>query len=543
MRTRIAQLEESEEKLGRAKAELREREERYRILFEAGRDAVFILKEDRFIDCNSRTLEMFKCTREQILGESPYRFSPKHQSDGRDSRSGALERINAALKGEPQIFEWCHIRYDKTPFHAEVFLNAVEIAGETFLQAIVRDISVRRAAEKEKLQLEEKLIQAEKMEAIGRLAGGVAHDLNNVLSAVVGYPDLLLMKLPADSDFQQSMLTIQKSGQKAAAIVDDLLTLARRGVRKKQVVDLNTIVYEYLNSPEYETLSARHPHVRFETDFENDLLPVLGSPVHLTKTIMNLVSNAAEAIPGAGRGVVTVSTLNLFPGGTAEEYALSDYVVLTVSDNGAGIAPEDIKRIFEPFYTRKVMGRSSGTGLGMAVVWGTVQDHGGYINVSSRVGKGTTFELYFPVTREAVPVKAPRLLIEEYLGNGQKIVVVDDVEGQREILSLILGKLKYEVCTFATGEAAVEYVADKGNVVDLVILDMLLGGGLDGLDTYRGMVAVRPGLRALIVSGFSDTERVEEARQLGAGEYIKKPFTMERIGLAVKKELEKGKSV
>ena len=196
-----------------------------------------------------------------------------------------------------------------------------------------------------------------------------------------------------------------KGGERAAAIVQDLLTLARRGVPTREVLNLNKVIADLQQSPEFESLSAYHPSVRIKTDLAPELLNMAGSPVHIGKTIFNLVSNASEAM--AEGGVVTIKTANQYldkPVQGYDEVQQGDYVVLSVSDTGKGISAVDLKRIFEPFYTKKVMGRS-GTGLGLAVVWGTVKDHHGYINVESEEGKGSIFTLYFPVTRESLSLK------------------------------------------------------------------------------------------------------------------------------------------
>jgi len=399
------------------------------------------------------------------------------------------------------------------------------------------DITDRKLAEAALRESENRLQRARKMEAIGTLAGGVAHDLNNVLSGIVSYPDLLLMDLPEDSPFRKPILTIQDSGQKAAAIVQDLLTLARRGVVATDVTNINQVIDSYLKSPEHEKLKGFHPDAEIESDLEMNLLNIMGSPVHLSKTVMNLITNAAEAMPDGGN--IFISTQNKYidkPIRGYDDVKEGDYVILTVSDTGEGISSDYMERIFEPFYTKKVMGRS-GTGLGMAVVWGTVKDHKGYIDVQSTEGKGTTFTLYFPVTRKEITGKEKTLLMEEYMGKKETILVVDDVKEQREITSRILKKLDYSVTSVSSGEEAVDYI--KGNSADLLILDMIMDPGIDGLETYKRILELHPGQKAIIASGFSETDRVKEAQRLGAGKYIKKPYTMEKIGVAVKEELEK----
>jgi signal transduction histidine kinase/CheY-like chemotaxis protein/HAMP domain-containing protein len=402
-------------------------------------------------------------------------------------------------------------------------------------EQLQQEINERRQAEKDKRDLEEKLSRSQKMEALGLLAGGVAHDLNNVLSGIVSYPDLLLLELPEESPLRGPILTIQDSGRKAAAIVQDLLTLARRGVTSTEVLNLNDVVADYLASPEYAKLVAYHPMVRIATSLSPDLLNVQGSPVHLRKTLMNLVSNAVEAQPDGGS--VRIYTVNRYverPIRGYEDVREGEYVVLGVADEGAGVAKEDRERIFEPFYTKKVMGRS-GTGLGMAVVWGTVQDHRGYIDLTSDEGQGTLFELYFPITRDSVVNPRVDVPVENYMGEGELVLVVDDVPEQREISSRMLRRLNYEVVTASSGEEAVAYMREHR--ADVLVLDMIMDPGMDGLDTYREICRIHPGQKALVASGFAENERVKEARRLGAGEYVKKPYTLEGIGVALRRTL------
>lgn len=407
----------------------------------------------------------------------------------------------------------------------------------THYQGLILDMTKEMQLKEQERRLEAQLERAKKMEAMGALAGGVAHDLNNILSGLVSYPELLLLQLPENSPLRKPILTIQRSGEKAAAIVQDLLTLARRGVPVTEVVNLNEIILDYLQSPEHQKLMSYHPEVIIETQLEMNPLSILGSPVHLSKTVMNLISNAAEAV--SERGEIIVRTQNRYvdrPIAGYDQVKEGDYLVLTVSDTGSGISSEDIEGIFEPFYTKKHMGRS-GTGLGMAVVWGTVKDHEGYIDVQSAEGEGTTFILYFPVTREKLQKDISRMSIEDYMGKGESLLVVDDVEDQRRIACGMLEELGYSVTSVSSGEEAVEYM--KHNSADLLIMDMIMDPGIDGLETYKRILKFRPGQKAIIASGFSETKRVKEAQRLGAGQYIKKPYLIEKIGMAVRAELDK----
>lgn len=402
-------------------------------------------------------------------------------------------------------------------------------------QRLRNEIKAHQRSEKQKAELESHLQRAQKMESLGTLAGGVAHDLNNILSGVVSYPELLLSDMSENNPLRDPLVLIKNSGDKAAAIVQDLLTLARRGVAISTVINLNSIIEDYLKSPEFLKLKTFHPHVECKVELKDGLHNILGSPVHLSKTIMNLISNAAEAMPDGGTITVSSDTAEIISPIKGYPYTkFGSYTIINVSDTGVGIAPEEIERIFEPFYTKKVMGRS-GTGLGMAVVWGTVHDHNGYIDIKSMPGKGTTFLLYFPSTDQSIEAEKEQIPIDRYKGNGESILVVDDVKEQRKIAEIILAKLGYWVVTVPSGEETVKYL--QNHSADLVILDMIMDPGMDGLETYRRIIEYHPDQKSIIASGFSETGRVEELQRLGAGEYIRKPYSIEKIGLAVKKAL------
>ena len=505
---------------------LSQSEEKYRLLVENGNDAIFVCQDEVIKFANPKTEEMTGYTKDKLARIPFVNFIHP------ENRDMLLDKHKRRLEGEalPSTYSFRIINRNGEELWTQ--LNAILITwgGRPATLNFLRDIT-------EQKKLEDQLQRAQKMEAIGTLAGGVAHDLNNILCGIVSYPELLLMNMPKDSPLRDSILTIQRSGQKAAAIVQDMLTLARRGVFVTEVVELNNIISEYFSSPEYQKLRSFHSDLTLETNLETDLLNIMGSSVHLSKTIMNLASNAAEAMSEGGN--IFISTENKYIDKPIKGYDYveeGDYVVLTVSDTGVGIPSEDIERIFEPFYTKKKMGRS-GTGLGLAVVWGTVKDHKGCIDVQSTEGKGTKFILYFPATRKKISGKEKALPIEEYMGNGESILVVDDVEEQREVASRILKKMGYSVTSVSSGEEAVAYM--KENSADLLVLDMIMDPGIDGLETYKRILESHPGQKAIIASGFSVTERVKEAQRLGAGKYINKPYTLEKIGLAVKNALEK----
>ncbi len=397
------------------------------------------------------------------------------------------------------------------------------------------EIEERKLAQQERLRLEAELLRAEKMELLGRLAGGVAHDLNNVLSGIVSYPDLLLLSLSPESEMRGPLQNIRRAGKRAAAIVQDLLTLARRGVTLRENVQLNDIIFAHLQSPEFITLQKNYPGVTVETRLAPDLQSISGSPVHLEKAVMNLLINSFEAIEK--QGTVVVVSENRYVDSPIQGYDTTipgKYVVLVISDSGMGISPENLDRIFEPFYSSKILGRS-GTGLGMTVVWGTVKDHGGYLDVRSSLGNGTTITVFLPAHEDnKIPRVESRLQAIER-GDGETILLVDDDLDQRLLGKSILTTLGYSVETAASGEEAIDFL--KGRSVGLVLLDMIMVGGMDGLDTYRSMLEIQPQQRVIIVSGYSETERIKKAMELGVRRYLKKPYTLERLASAIHEEL------
>lgn len=401
---------------------------------------------------------------------------------------------------------------------------------------LTNEIEERIKNEQQRRELEEQLSRAEKMEAIGTLAGGVAHDLNNLLSGIVSYPELLLLDLPEDHKFTAPLRTIKNSGKRASIIVEDLLTMARRGVAKHDLLNFNRVMEEFQESHEFSNIKKYHPEIDLKWDLAAKESHINGSKVHLLKAIMNLTLNAAESIPR--QGVVTVSTSNKYIDTVLKSYDEvneGEYLKLRVEDNGIGISPDNLERIFEPFFTTKSLGRS-GSGLGMAVVWGVVKDHGGYINIQSKKGEGTIFDLFFPLQRTKNDFASESTDLDSLQARGESVLVVDDIKEQREIATAMLKRLGYQVNVVSGGEAAIAYLRQTN--VDIVLLDMIMTPGIDGLETYRQIIEIVPDQKVIIVSGFSENDKVREAQQLGAGPYVKKPYGIKEIASVLSQELQ-----
>jgi PAS domain S-box-containing protein len=518
----------------RAEEALQKSEERYRSLVENADEAILVIQEGRVKFVNPRAVGSFGYSEQDFLSIPVFEFV--HPED----REEAERYYHQKLTGDdtmPSRHTYRVIRKSGQIAWIDIRSVLIDWEGCPATMNLITDITESRKAEEERRNLEERLQRAEKMEALGQLAGGVAHDLNNVLGVLSGYSELLLTEIPEGQRARSHVEKILQSTEKGASIIQDLLTLARRGVAVSEVINFNTVVSGFLRTPVFEKMKDYHSHVIFRTECDPDLLNIKGSPIHLEKTLMNLVSNAAESI--SGKGEVTIRTHSRYLDKAVmgyDEVKEGDYAVLTVSDTGMGIPAEHRDKIFEPFYTKKTMGRS-GTGLGLAIVWGTVKDHKGYIDVQSKVGEGTTFTLYFPVTREELAAPQQRMPKERYMGNGESVLVVDDTAEQRDVASGLLTQLGYKVHAVSSGEEAVEYL--KGNKADILVLDMIMAPGIDGMETYQRVLEVNAKQKAILVSGFSETDRVREAQRLGAGAYVKKPYIMMKIGMAISDELRR----
>lgn len=527
----VEKLENDKKAINSIMDDLRESEEKYRVLSENTLTLVIVANQNGLQYANRAATIFFSLLPSDLQMRDIYSLFEPQQ------RKKLHQHIDVLAKGQSGV-EHFEVTYNPPAGDVrwlEVVASIIPYLGVSSILFHAIDVTGRKRMEFDQEIMRQKIARGEQMEILGTLAGGVAHDLNNILGGVVSYPELLLQELDENDAYYAPLKTIHQSGVKAAAIVQDLLTLTRRGVVITETVNLRDILLDYLGSVEFANLRSFSPDIEFRQEIDDNLMNIKGSYHHLSKCIMNLVTNAVEALPEGG--IVLIKAKNGYvdkPFGKYDDVEEGEYVILSVEDNGAGISKEDLSKIFEPFYTKKVMGRS-GTGLGMSVVWGTIKDHHGYIDVSSEKGTGSTFTLYFPSSRAALTNDSIQSTADVPLGSGEKILVVDDIEEQRLIAATMLDRLGYSVDVVDSGEEALN--AFKNSDYEIVLLDMIMEPGMDGLDTYREILKIKPEQKAIIASGFSETERVRSAMVLGAGAYIKKPYGLEQLAITVNAEI------
>nr|WP_320011794.1 response regulator [uncultured Desulfobulbus sp.] len=507
--------------------DLHNSEKRFRQLAQATWEGIIIYERGELLQTNTQLCTMFGYTEEELVGQQIFDILLDRSSIRAMEHHADPETIGP--------FEARGIRKNGSTFPVEFRVKHIDFQGRQVQVASIRDVTQNELALQQKMALMEKLADAKRMESLGLMASSVAHDLNNIMAGIVTYPELLLMDLGSDFKHREELMMIREAGKRAAAVVNDLLTVARGATSKKELQNVNALITEYLNSVEFREMGQRYPGIKVTPYLEGKLKLISCSAIHLSKSIMNLVNNAAEAIQK--NGLITVATKNIHLNAEYQGYETiepGDYIMITVEDDGPGISLTDIEQIFSPFYSKKIMGRS-GTGLGLAVVWNTVHDHGGYIDVVSS-SKGSTFALYFPASKAGsyLPIKQSPTT-QHSQGNGECILVVDDQKSQREIASRLLRRLGYKPITVASGEEAVEFT--KNTPVDLVILDMLMDPGMNGCETFEKILHYRPQQKAVITSGYSDATDIQRAMDMGIRQFVKKPYSLHELAQALKTEM------
>ena len=399
------------------------------------------------------------------------------------------------------------------------------------IRGIVLDITERKEAEKEKERLQTQLMHAQKLEAIGTLAGGISHDFNNILQAIQGYTQMLLLdKSPDDPEFS-SLEAIRNTSDRAAQLVKQLLFFSRKAETERKPLNLNK---EILHAR--VILERTIPKmIEIETYLDDDLWTVNADPVQIEQILLNLGINAAQAMPEGGRLIIETHNIVIDDDYVQNHIEASGgkYVSLTVSDTGIGISKETVEHIFEPFFTTKEIGR--GTGLGLASVYGIVKSHGGLINCYSEEGQGAVFKVYLPVMAEA----GERAVVSDenqiVVGGTETIMVVDDEEHIRDLATQILERFDYRVLIATSGEEAIEqYLKDPA---DLIILDLGMPG-MGGHKCLRNLLKINPSIKILIASGYTINGQVKDILKSGAKGFIAKPYQLRDLLAKVRAVLD-----
>lgn len=503
----------------RAKEIFQKSERRYRELFDSMHEGVGLVDiNENIIFCNQAYADIFEePSAEAMIGRNLKQYLPAEE----------LAKVTAEtarrVHGESSRYE---VDILSAGGRRKTLLISVTPRIDSSNKVVGSYGAITDLTEMKRIQ--ELTSRAMRLETAGRIASQVAHDFNNLLGPIMGYPGLMRESLPAEHPVLDYLQQIESSAQQIAEINQELLTLGRRGHYNLAPLDLNSLILR-----EIRRIQPLPERLRLNLRLQDDLPNVKGGASQISRAVLNLVTNAIDAISGDGE--LTIATGNVKVGegmpriGTLEA---GEYVHLAISDTGAGIPPDVLPQVMEPFFSTKAASRKRGSGLGLSVVHSVVEDHQGHIDIQSEVDRGTTVKLYFPTTREYCE-SDDNLPI---LGGSESVLVVDDDEVQRKVAGTLLAGLGYQSKSVSSGEEALEVIREKPP--DLLILDMIMPGGMDGTETYQRVLESVPDQKAIIISGFAESERVETALRLGALEFVKKPLTRHALAAAVRRALD-----
>jgi len=489
--------------------------DQYRELFERSADAILIIDGDTFVDCNQATVDMLRYqTKKELLQTHPSQLSPEKQSDGRDSFEKANEMISIAFEKGSHRFEWDHRRADGSVFPVEVLLTPVKKEDRIILHTVWRDITERK-------HLQTELMQAQKMEAMGKLTGGIAHDFNNLLVAIIGYTELLDAELSQDSEAKAFVEQIRLSGQRAAALIDQLLAFSRKQVLRPKLIDLNEIIanLEKMLTP------ILGEDIRLTTRLDEKPLYIKADPGQLDQVVVNLATNARDSMTHGGVLVIETRQVTLDEHSIGENLHLDsgDYAVIAVVDTGRGMDQSQIDQIFEPFFTTKDLHK--GTGLGLSTVLGIVKQSGGDIVVLSEPDKGTVFKVYLPLTHERPQPKHAVHVAMRPQGNrkDQTILLVEDEAVVSGLIETVLRREGYRIIVAANGQEAMTLVETRNLKPDLLLTDVIMPE-MGGPELAKRLADRMPSLKILYCSGYTDSALTQRGALEDGVELIQKPF-------------------
>ncbi len=495
---------------------LREREEHLRILFEEAADAVYVAKPDgSLVKANKQACRALGYTEGEILNLNVIDIDADIPS------SGALFEISQRISQEnPITIDTMHRRKNGTTLPVEITMSLLQTREGPQVLAIARDITERRKAEAERENLQAQLQQAQKMEYIGRLAGGIAHDYNNVIGIIIGFSELALDKVGPQDPLRNDLKEIYAAAERSKGITRQLLAFARKDIIEPKVIDPNSGVESML------TILRRliGEDIDLVWDPGKNVWPILMDPSQFSQIIANLCINARDAIIDVGKIIIETANVTLDPAGCAvhAEHSPGEFVRLSVNDDGCGIDPAILDKIFEPFFTTKEVGR--GTGLGLATAYGIVQQNNGFIKVHSEPGKGATFQIYIPKHGEDITEKHRQHFKAPPQGKGETVLVVEDETSILKLAKQILSKYHYQVLAANSPFEALELAKAYAGHIALLITDVVMPK-MNGHELAQQLKSFHPDMKCMYMSGYT-TDLIAHRGVLDEGvQFIQKPFT------------------
>jgi PAS domain S-box-containing protein len=510
--------------------ELRVSEEKFARAFKLSPDAVNInrLSDGVYIDINEGFTRAMGWTEEEVIGRSSLPGDLDiwcHAEDRRKLVDGLREH------GEVLDLEASFRSKDGRVLIGLMSARVIEINGELCILSLTRDITERVKAEEERRQLEEKLLQGQKLESLGILAGGIAHDFNNILMAVIGHSDLAQKRLPAESRVQEHLQQIHLAADKAADLANQMLAYSGKGKFVIEALQFSRLIKEMEHI--LAVSIKKNIHIRY--DLPPQLPRIEADATQMRQIIMNLVINASDAI-GDKNGVIAVTSGAMYcdrrylqETWIDEDLPAGPYAYVEVADTGCGMSPETVERIFDPFYSTKFTGR----GLGMAAVLGIVRGHKGAVKIYTEIGKGSTIKVLFPTGTLSEPRREDRVTLPKLEASGT-VLLVDDEEAVRSIGSEMLGEFGFTVITAVNGQQALEIFSQRHQEIRFILLDLTMPE-MDGEVAFRSFRQIDPAVRVIICSGYNEQEVAQKFVGKGLSGFLKKPYSLEKLGQAIQK--------
>ncbi len=507
-------------------------EERYRTILETMNDGVVVLdaRSGIIVDANRKAGQLFGLVTDQMLTRTLAELSTDASGAEREDFLSQLAGASARGSG---LFEWRIQARDAQPFWTEMNVRRATVGDEERVFISIRNIDERKSHEAEKDRLATQLRQAQKMEALGRLAGGVAHDFNNLLTGILGNAELLLLDLESTSPSRTEAEAVRHAAQRAAELTSQLLSFSRKRPLEPQPLDLRHSV----ESAQKLLRRVLGENIEVVVSVQSGLDPVFGDPTQLEQILVNLSINAMDAMPRGGRLEISLENLAIGPQGDSDfpEAPAGNYVALSVSDTGTGIPQELVREIFEPFFTAKPRGK--GTGLGLSMVLGAVQQHNGYISVNSTPGLGSTFRIILP-RHQGVGPHTEQPILEDVPGHGtETLIVTEDDASVRRIMTNTLRRLGYTVLDFDCAEATLAAPPEVLEPARVLITDLVMPG-MNGRELARLLLARNDRLKILYCSGYAEPLLSTNGVVEHGADLLKKPFTPQQLGARIRQLLD-----